>query len=195
MNKLPYGREKLLDYIKNFLIDIDIAVEVGTYKGDFGQQIIDKTSPNTFYAVDPLRLFPGMISYPGFEFDSQESLDALAEKVSNRFSNQGHILLRGTSKEQSTTFENESVDFVYIDGDHTYEGCKLDIDLWWPKIKQGGILAGHDFCNSVNSKTGLKFGVIQAVTEFVEKNNLKLYTTNESYASWLVVKGNREFDG
>jgi len=195
MNKLSYGREKLLDQIKNFLVDVDIAVEVGTYKGDFGQIIIDKTKPNNFYAVDPLRLFPGMISYPVSEFDSQELLDALAKKVSTRFSKQGHTLLRGTSKEQSTTFENGSIDFFYIDGDHTYEGCKLDIDLWWPKIKSGGILSGHDFCESVNSKTGLKFGVIEAVTEFVEKNNLKLYTTNESYPSWLVVKDSREFDG
>lgn len=195
MNKLSYGREKLLGQIKKFLVDVDIAVEVGTYKGDFGQIIIDTTKPNDFYAVDPLRLFPGMISYPGSEFDSQESLDALAEKVSARFSKQGHTLLRGTSEEQSTTFEDGSIDFVYIDGDHTYEGCKLDIDLWWPKIKSGGILSGHDFCESVNPKTGLKFGVIEAVTEFVEKNNLKLYTTNESYPSWLVVKDSREFDG
>ena len=195
MNKLSYGREKLLDRVNNFLGNPSIAVEVGTCRGDFGQIIVDKVKPKTFYAVDPLKLFPGMISYPGSEFENQERLDVLAESVSQRFSQNGHKLLRGTSQEQSTKFDDETIDFVYIDGDHTYEGCKLDISLWWPKVKQGGIISGHDFCESVNAKTGLKFGVIQAVTEFVEEHNLNLYVTSDGYPSWVVVKGNRVFDG
>jgi hypothetical protein len=51
------------------------------------------------------------------------------------------------------------VDFVYIDGDHSYEAVKEDIAGWWPKVKVGGILAGHDY-DPRNA------GTIQAVDEF-----------------------------
>ena len=50
-----------------------------------------------------------------------------------------------TSEEFSKTIEDGSLDFVYIDGDHQYESCKKDLQLWIPKIKKGGIIAGHDY--------------------------------------------------
>jgi cephalosporin hydroxylase len=56
-------------------------------------------------------------------------------------------------------FENESIDFLFIDGDHRYEGVKQDLKLWMPKIKKGGVIAGHDY----NEPT---CGVKQAVDEF-----------------------------
>jgi len=42
---------------------------------------------------------------------------------------------------------DESYDFVYLDGDHSYEGVKAEIPLYWEKVKRGGVLAGHDYCN------------------------------------------------
>lgn len=45
----------------------------------------------------------------------------------------------------SRCFAPESLDFVFIDGLHTYEGVKRDIEIWWPKVREGGILCGHDY--------------------------------------------------
>ncbi len=49
------------------------------------------------------------------------------------------------SHEAVKDFEDESCDIVFLDMDHIYEGIKLDIELWLPKVKRGGILAGHDY--------------------------------------------------
>ncbi len=53
--------------------------------------------------------------------------------------------LKMTSVEASELFEDKSIDFVFIDGDHNYEAIKKDIESWLPKIKTGGVMAGHDY--------------------------------------------------
>lgn len=56
-------------------------------------------------------------------------------------------------------YEDESLDFVFIDTDHSYAGVRRCIDAWLPKVKHGGIVAGHDYTSWGD------FGVIKAVTE------------------------------
>lgn len=193
--KLKVNRAQLLPLIRQHCVTVGTAVEVGTYKGNFAEVMISRLKPETFHAVDPLRLFPGMVSFPGQEFKQQESLDRLANVVSKKMEKYGHNLIRETSEVASEQFEDESVDVVYIDGDHTYEGCKADISYWWPKIKPGSILCGHDYQHMKNRVTGMVFGVIPAVDEFVQEHNLDLYITSESDCpSWLVVKGNEPFN-
>lgn len=54
-------------------------------------------------------------------------------------------VLPKASVEAAEEFQDESLDLVFLDGDHSYEGVDADIKAWWPKVKQGGILGGHDF--------------------------------------------------
>jgi autotransporter strand-loop-strand O-heptosyltransferase len=66
----------------------------------------------------------------------------------------------------SDLYEDNSLDFVFIDGDHTYEGVIADIKAWYPKVRDGGIIAGHDYMNQSG------FGVIEAVNDMFGKNKL-----------------------
>lgn len=61
----------------------------------------------------------------------------------------------------SRLYDDESLDFVFIDAAHDYENVKNDISLWYPKVKEGGVLAGHDYHSN-------QPGVIQAVDEFFD---------------------------
>lgn len=72
----------------------------------------------------------------------------------------------------------DNLDFIYIDGDHSYEGVKKDIELYWPKVRKGGVFGGHDFCPKIH-------GVARAVTEFTVKNRLDL---QGDQFDWWVVK-------
>ena len=68
---------------------------------------------------------------------------------------------------------------VYIDGNHDYEYVKSDIDLWYPKIINGGVLSGHDYSSN---HPGTKL----AIDEFMSKQKLNFYTFPDS--SWYVIK-------
>ena len=69
------------------------------------------------------------------------------------------------------------VDFVYIDGNHDYEFVKQDIDLYYPRVRSGGVLCGHDFATH-------ELGVCRAVVEFVNEYDLELF--GEKYDWWVI---------
>ena len=72
-------------------------------------------------------------------------------------------ILRLYSRDAAPLFPNSSLDYVFIDGDHSYEGVKNDILLWLPKIKKGGWIGFHDYGMIVNPRVT---GVKQAVSEY-----------------------------
>lgn len=67
--------------------------------------------------------------------------------------------------DSTTTKLGKEVNVIFIDGDHSYEGCKADIDNWHPQMAEHGVMLFHD-CDESSP------GVVQAVKEFVEENNL-----------------------
>lgn len=72
-------------------------------------------------------------------------------------------------------FHNK-VDVLFIDGDHTYEGCKADIDNWYPQMAKGGVMLWHD-CDATSP------GVEKAVAEFAEEHNLEVFYAPEQRCS------------
>lgn len=75
----------------------------------------------------------------------------------------GTHFIQGDSK---TLDFDKVIDVIFIDGDHSYEGCKADIENWYPRMKENGVMLFHD-CDDTSP------GVVQAVKEFVEENKLK----------------------
>lgn len=73
--------------------------------------------------------------------------------------------IRGDSISVSKQYEDDSLDFVFVDANHSYESVKKDIEAWMPKVKKGGILSGHDYARNNN-------GVKQAVVECIGKIKL-----------------------
>lgn len=74
-------------------------------------------------------------------------------------------------------------DFVYLDGDHTYEGVKADLAAWYPLVRSGGVFGGHDYDNT------LVPGVKQAVDEFAAEKGLVLHTApGAGTQDWYVFK-------
>ena len=74
-------------------------------------------------------------------------------------------IVRGVSWEMASNYEDETLDFVFIDAGHDYNSVMKDITNWYPKIKHGGIIAGHDYHFYV--------GVYPAVNEFFEGKTIK----------------------
>ena len=94
--------------------------------------------------------------------------------------------MRMTSEEAVKHFGDHSLDFVFIDANHSYEAVRGDIRFWWPKVKPGGICAGHDYLDGEIAEG--TFGVKKAVDEFVQSHQLTLFVIGEKWPTWYVQK-------
>lgn len=94
-------------------------------------------------------------------------------------------LIRMTSIKAATLFDNGSLDFVFIDGDHRYLSVKSDIEAWEPKVRIGGVVSGHDYKVSNKTLAGARCEVVKAVDEYVTKHRINpLFIIGENFQSW-----------
>lgn len=126
--------------------DGGIFLEVGTWEGDFSYALLKNTNCKKLYCVDPYKKFTDN-SYPdGMNSLSQEEFDLKYSNVKNKFLQfEDRVeFVRTESVKASILFEDNSLDFVYIDGNHNYPNVLQDILVWYPKVKSGGYLTGDD---------------------------------------------------
>jgi hypothetical protein len=179
------------------------GAEIGTFKGEFAKEILQNWS-GTLYMIDVWR--PLGEEYLDSSNHAAHSA-AYSETMGNisGYEDRG-IMVRATSEVAADMFERESLNFVYIDANHAYDFIVQDIKLWYPKVKSGGYLCGHDYINIdwYNDPNFLEnkkdkhiwngdfyhgvFGVNPAVDEFCKKFNFDLTITKEWFGSWMIKK-------
>lgn len=95
-----------------------------------------------------------------------------------------HAIFRTFSVDaaKSPHFAENSLDYIYVDARHDYAGVKEDIEAWWPKLKAGGVFAGHDFVPDGIIKQG-DFGVQKALHEFARVWGVEVQTISEKSKS------------
>lgn len=87
----------------------------------------------------------------------------------------GYEFIQSDSIVAAKKWPNEWFDFVYVDSCHKYNHVKREIEVWWPKLRQNGIMMFDDFMEYHCYTAEGAFGVMDAVLEFVKNNNLSLY--------------------
>ena len=121
-----------------------VGAEVGVLKGGFTRWIEEIVRPSLYWVVDCWCGIPGSFGY-GRDEVQVRFLSRVARKTAQP-SLQGRVrILCGWSLEVAQHIPDGSLDWVYLDADHTVEGCKADLETWGKKVKKGGIIAGHDF--------------------------------------------------
>lgn len=150
------------------------GAEVGVEEGKFSRFLCDNVPGLSMLCVDPWR---------AYHTNSQEREDRMYSNTVTNLQGRSVTIMRKTSLEASLEVADASLDFVYIDALHDFDGVMMDIILWGPKVRSGGIISGHDYVNYYS------FGVIQAVRAYVEAHRIgDWYVTTESIPSWLFVK-------
>lgn len=165
------------------------GVEVGVQKGIFSEIILKSWEGQTLYSIDPWLEFSKdeYIDDANVPQNKQEELYQETLERLKPFGNQSKVI-RAKSEEAVKLFQDEQLDFVYLDAQHTYEALKKDIERWFPKVKKGGLLGGHDYIDDGIYAEGV-YGVMSAVNEFVRKEKLDLILSNELRSpSWFVLK-------
>ena len=157
----------LTELIQNFVQD-GIGVEIGVNEGQLSYHLLKNTAIRHLYLIDPWITWKGWSSQgvldKRYDFCNVELRKIFPNRVTT---------IRKPSQEADTDIPN-NLDFVFIDGNHGYEYVKKDLELWVPKVKSGGLVAGHDWSHSYP-------GLVTAVREYCSSHDVFLsYITDYS---------------
>lgn len=146
------------------------AVEVGVCGGHNSVDLL-KAGLEHIYCVDNWDFIPDTTGDGNFPKEFHEETYKLALEMLKPFEEKCTIL-KGLSNQMHKFIPDNTLGLVYIDGWHTYEGCKEDLENYLPKLVKNGLISFHDYFN-----TG--YGVKKAVDEFVNSKNLIMFTLEE----------------
>lgn len=139
---LNTGRIETISNILN-KIGAKTGVEIGVFKGEFSRNILERWN-GTLYLIDPWRELSDDEYLDSSNHKNHQDAFAQTMESIKGFESRA-FMLRGLGEEMVHLFKDNSLDYIYIDGNHDYDHVKQDLELWWPKLKAGGLLAGHDY--------------------------------------------------
>jgi len=185
------GRDDLPELFKE--LGFKVGVEIGVFEGDF-TEVLAKSGLQV-YGVDPWLVYEdyGHKSY-------EKTAEKRYEKSKRRLAPYPNVtILRETSMEAVKRFKNESIDFVYIDGNHQFKYIAEDLYEWHKRLKKGGIMAGHDYayfrsrspCGGCQVREIVDAWAKSYKTDFwvLGTRKKKEGEVRDHYRSWMFVKG------
>jgi len=138
--EIPNTNRETLAELFNELVFLR-GVEIGTERGLYAEMLCHHNPLLELFCVDPWEAYKGYR-----EHVSQEKLDGFYEETRSRLLPKYNVkLVRKYSMDAAKDFEDGSLDFVFIDGNHSLPFVMDDICAWTPKVRKGGIVAGHDY--------------------------------------------------
>jgi len=127
-------------------------VEIGSAFGESAKILSENEKITNITCIDP------------WQNDRENDFDELCGDVEKI------VKLKGRGEIEVENFKDGTLDGVYVDGNHKYEECKRDIELWLPKIKKGGWIAGHDYCDRF---PGVMLAVAETLTGYEPHGGVK----------------------
>ena len=165
---------------------VGTIVEVGVRLAEFSVRMLTLWPGGKYILVDPWEHVASRDEYfDSANVEDQESIYFRALAAIEPFGTVPAVM-RMRSLDAAALLVDNTIDLVYIDALHHYQGVMSDMHAWWPKLRRGGILAGHDFL--LDYKADTIFTVRPAVEEFARKMGLVLFRTYDGFATWYFVK-------
>ena len=184
-----------LAHLANSLNLTGMAAELGVWRGEFAEKNLHAWTGRLYVLVDlwsPSDCVGGNRShcvYGGNMSDGGAAERNFDKHVTGLRMKRGGAKLKGRYRlvQKSTAaaaqlFDDESFDWIYLDATHTYTEARRDLEVWYPKVRLGGLISGHDYQFQHQAiGDGYIFGVKDAVDEFAAQRNLRVHSTCESY--------------
>jgi predicted O-methyltransferase YrrM len=154
-----------------------IGAEIGVDKGESTKGLLNKCENiKKIYAIDPWTEYKAL---------TQEACDKnylIAKEYLRSYVLDNNIeIIKEPSLQAVLDFKDLSLDFVYIDGDHSFEAAYADICAWYPKVKSGGVVSGHDF------RPEKDWEVKAAIRKFTDDNGYEIIVIPQGW-SWYFIK-------
>jgi hypothetical protein len=159
------GREWLLEMMPKH----SVCAEIGVFWGEFSRLILKKVEPKLLHLIDPWQYQPDpsltKALYGGVS-GSQKRMDEIHHSVVRHLGRRENVVIhRAPSLIAVNQFPDNYFDFIYVDGDHSYEGATADLEQYRSKVKPGGFLAGDDYARNPNG--WMKDSVTRAVDDII----------------------------
>lgn len=163
------------DLAAHFALEqFSVGAEVGVLDGTYSMMLCDANPSLKLFCIDSWRVHKGYKDY-----QRESTMNRSFENAKRNLEGYNCELVRKYSMEAIKDFENESLDFVYIDANHAFEYVMQDIIEWTKKVKKGGIVAGHDFTIE---------GVADAVRMYTKHTGRTFEVTKDYPSSWYFTK-------
>ena len=164
------------------------GAEVGVRIGRFSERLLRGWEGERLISIDPWAEAPGE-EYRDHSNVAQEVQEEYYARTQERLAPYGarSEIWRATSLEAAGRVEDRSLDFVYIDARHDHDSVLEDLTAWFPKVRAGGVLSGHDYLDGI--RNGAEYGVKSAVDAFFGARGIPVHRTLETpprFPSWLV---------
>lgn len=158
------------------------CVELGVYEGDHSLEMLKVLDPVQLYLVD--MWIDIKISGEGSDYlpDDQSDWDARYLKVVDRYASCANVRVLRMSTDQAAEVVPNDLDLVYIDANHDYAGVLNDMEKWFPKVREGGILSGDDYCREE---------VVRAVADFLKDYPQYKLQVSDNTTQWWFIKENK----
>ena len=154
-----------------------IGCEVGVAYGGHSLAILSQSHVARLYAIDPYLEYGDVTNGFLFRTISDKALrqrywDLLYLHVADRLSPFGEraCLLRMKSLDAVPQFSDASLDFIFLDANHSFDAVMQDLSAWFAKLKSGGLFCGDDYASSRHP------GVTQAVNKFFKAKGIKVHS-------------------
>lgn len=169
---------------------VEVGVETGAYLDIYYPQLEPITEK--FYLVDMWQ-YEGnedfVDKYSGGNYNNE--LEKGYDRVKRLYGDNPKVqMCKGSSEDWAEKFEDGFFDYLYLDADHSKKSVLADLKSWYPKVKNGGIIAGHDVYCDQNNAFREHFDVEGALAEFFsEEQQENIHLTNEyAYRTWIYLK-------
>lgn len=180
------SRDDLPEFFKK--MGYKVGAEIGVFRGEFSEKICK--AGLKLYAIDPWVTDKDYI-----ERFTKEDMNTNLKIAKKRLEPYGAVIMQKTSMEAVREFEDNSLDFVYIDGNHGFKFVTEDIFEWSKKVRPGGAISGHDYYYSAGKEI-LRLDVRHVVDAYAKairlkswyvlgEKNAKLGEKRDKYRSWL----------
>lgn len=152
----------LIPYISRLGENV-VGIEVGTCRGESSYLVLESCkNVKTLNCIDPWLAYEDWAG--SLDQETMDKFESITRKNLEQFGDRANII-KDTAENVKDQFKDESVDFIFVDGDHSFEGAYNDIKNYYSKVRKGGIFSGHDY----NLNT-----VREAVEKFREENKVRI---------------------
>lgn len=152
------------DLVKDNLV-LNKGAEIGVWKGETSEYLLKHLPELHLYCIDPYQVYEHYRKHHHLgHYEDPALLNELAEAVRGRLERKFPnrlTWLQMKSVEAAERVPAESLDFVFIDGNHGHEYVLQDIEVWTPKVRSGGFVTGHDYYSNKDSKECVKRAVVK----------------------------------